>query len=134
MPVKSVQPFLMFQKGAGSEALDFYRDVFPSVTVDAIERYGSGEPGPEGTIKRASLTIAGQTVQISDSFVTHAFDFTPSFSLFVDCDEEAEVDMLASKLSDGGGTVLMPAGNYGFSKRFAWVNDRFGVSWQINCP
>ena len=35
------------------------------------------------------------------------------------------------QLGDGG-TVRMPGNDYGFSKRFAWVDDRFGVSWQLN--
>jgi predicted 3-demethylubiquinone-9 3-methyltransferase (glyoxalase superfamily) len=134
MPPRRIQPFLMFQRGGGSEALAFYQEVFPDTVVGPIERYGQEEAGPEGTIKRGSLTVAGQTIQISDSFVTHAFDFTPSFSFFIDCDVEADVDALATALSQGSGTVLMPAGDYGFSKRFAWVNDRFGVSWQVNCP
>ena len=45
---------------------------------------------------------------------------------------EGDVDAVAAALAQGG-AFLMPAGNYGFSKRFAWLNDRFGVSWQINC-
>ena len=66
-----------------------------------------------------------------DSPIKHAFTFTPSFSLFVECESEAELDAAFARLSDGG-SVLMPPGNYGFSTKFAWVNDRFGVSWQLN--
>ena len=61
----------------------------------------------------------------------HAFTFTPSISLFVECESEAEMDATFSRLSDGGG-VLMPLDNYGFSTRFGWLTDRFGVSWQLN--
>ncbi len=133
MPVKTVHPFLMFQNGTGSAALDFYAEIFPNMIVERLDRYGPGQPGPEGTIHRARFTIAGQTVHATDSFVTHAFDFTPSFSFFVECASEQEVDALADRLRDGGGEEMMPAGDYGFSRRFAWVEDRFGVSWQINC-
>ena len=51
----------------------------------------------------------------------------------IDCADEAEIDRLAAALAEGGG-ILMPLGNYGFSRKFAWVNDRFGVSWQVNLP
>lgn len=129
----TVRPFLMFQGGEGSAALEFYLSLFPDAKIDAIERYGAGGPGPEGTIKVASFTIGGQSVMCSDSFVKHAFGFTPSFSFFIDCDSEERVRELADRLKQGGGE-LMPVGNYGFSKLFAWVADRFGVSWQINYP
>jgi predicted 3-demethylubiquinone-9 3-methyltransferase (glyoxalase superfamily) len=56
---------------------------------------------------------------------------TPSVSLFVDCDSEAELESVFARLSDGR-AVLMPVGNYGFNRKFAWVNDRYGVSWQLN--
>jgi predicted 3-demethylubiquinone-9 3-methyltransferase (glyoxalase superfamily) len=128
-----VRPFLMFQGGEGSAALDFYLSLFPDAKIDAMECYGTGGPGPEGTIKLARLTIGGQSVLCSDSFVKHAFTFTPSFSFFVDCESEERVRELADRLKEGG-VELMPVGNYGFSKLFAWVNDRFGVSWQINYP
>jgi len=65
--------------------------------------------------------------------VKHQFTFTPSISLFVDCDSETELEELFSRLS-AGGAVLMPLDNYGFSTRFGWVNDRFGLSWQLNLP
>ena len=66
-----------------------------------------------------------------DSYVKHAFTFTPAMSLFVDCDTADELRRVTSALSEGG-EVLMPLGDYGFSREFAWVSDRFGVSWQLN--
>jgi predicted 3-demethylubiquinone-9 3-methyltransferase (glyoxalase superfamily) len=49
----------------------------------------------------------------------------------VNCDRERELDHLYTGLSDGG-TVLMPLQAYPFSDKFAWLNDRYGVSWQLN--
>ena len=51
--------------------------------------------------------------------------------MFVDCDNNIELEDVFNQLSSGG-KVLMPLDNYGFSKKFGWVNDRFGVSWQLN--
>jgi predicted 3-demethylubiquinone-9 3-methyltransferase (glyoxalase superfamily) len=129
----TVRPFLMFQGGEGSAALDFYLSLFPDARVDAMERYTADDLGPEGTIKAARFTIGGQSVMCSDSFIKHAFTFTPSFSFFVDCASEDRLRELAEQLKQGG-AELMPVGSYGFSRLFTWVNDRFGVSWQINFP
>ena len=71
----------------------------------------------------------------------HQFTFTPSISIFVELpsggpDAQAEVDTvdaLATALSADGGHALMPPEAYGFSRRFAWVADRWGVTWQLNC-
>lgn len=109
----------------------FYVTLFPGSGVKRVERYGSGEPGKEGSVKRADFTVAGQDVICIDSPVKHAFTFTPAVSLFVECETEGELDAVFAQLSEGG-AILMPLGNYGFSTKFAWVNDRFGVSWQIN--
>ena len=124
-------PFLMFQGGKARSALDFYVEHLPGSRIESIELFGAEGPGVEGTVLRASAVIAGQRVMMHDSFVTHGFDFTPSWSFFVECDGEGEFERLFATLSDGGG-VLMPPGDYGWSRRFAWVNDRFGVSWQLD--
>jgi predicted 3-demethylubiquinone-9 3-methyltransferase (glyoxalase superfamily) len=127
---QSVTPFLMFE-GAAEEAMQFYVSLFPRSHVKSIERYGPDGPGAQGSVKRADFVVAGQDVICIDSPAHHAFSFTPSVSLFVECDSEAELDTVFDKLS-AKGAVLMPLGDYGFSKRFGWVNDRFGVSWQLN--
>ncbi len=124
-------PFLMFQQGKAQAALDFYIEHVPDSRIDSVERFGPDGPGPEGTIIRAYATIAGQGVMVHDSFIAHGFDFTPSWSFFLDCDDAAGFDRLFATLSEEG-AVLMPPGNYGWSRNFAWISDRFGVSWQLN--
>ena len=120
----------MFEGNAGP-AINFYISLFPGGKVNETVLYAADEPGPEGTVKMASFTVGGQTILASDSFVKHAFSFTPAVSLFVECGSEDEIDRLYAALGEGG-AALMPMDNYGFSRKFAWVNDRFGVSWQLN--
>ena len=127
---KSVATFLMFT-GRCEEALNFYTSLISNSKVEDIARWGAGGPGKEGTVMRAAFTLNGVSFMATDSPAVHAFDFTPSMSIFVECDDEAELDRVFAALSEGGKT-LMPLGNYGFSKKFGWCNDRFGVSWQIN--
>ena len=123
-------PFLMYQGGVAEEAIRSYLDVLPG-GIEVLEHYGPDGPGPEGTVFRGEAVIAGLRVRFFDSFVAHDFGFTPSLSLFVDLDDPAEVDRVADAL---GVEAMMPPGEYGFSRRFAWVADRYGVSWQLNAP
>lgn len=127
----TMQPFLMFQGGHAEQAMNLYVSLFDDGEVVEVTRWQAGEPGAEGSIRLARFRAAGQSVLASDSPVKHAFDFTPSWSFFIDCASDEEQVRLFGELS-GGGNVLMPLGNYGFSKRFGWIADRFGVSWQIN--
>ena len=126
-------PFLMFQGGVARAAIDFYTALFDDGAIVSMEEYGAQGPGPEGTVYRAHFRLAGQDFLATDSFISHDFDFTPSLSIWIDTETPAQIDELFDKLADGG-QVLMPLGDYGFSARFGWVNDRFGVSWQLNLP
>ncbi|MBS0272857.1 MAG: VOC family protein [Proteobacteria bacterium] len=127
---KSVSTFLMFT-GRCEEALNFYTSLISNSKIEAITRWGPGGPGKEGTVMRAAFTLNGVEYMATDSPAVHAFNFTPSMSLFVECDNEAELDRVFAALSEGG-KVLMPPGSYGFSRKFGWCDDRFGVSWQLN--
>ena len=129
----AVSTFLMFQEGNALEAISLYASVFSGVRFEHMERYGPGGPGPEGTVKLARVDLNGHRLMFSDSYVKHGFTFTPSISLFVDFASADELDAAFAKLSQRG-SVLMPVDNYGFSRRFGWCADRFGVSWQLNLP
>lgn len=128
--VSSIRPFLMFQ-GQAEEALRFYVELFPDSAATEIVRYGPEGPGPEGSVLQAKFTLCGQAVMCIDSPTPHAFAFTPSFSFFVECSSDEEMRRLGEALSQDGKTY-MPMDNYGFSRLFTWVGDRFGVSWQLN--
>ena len=128
-----VAPFLMFQGGDAEAAMSLYVATVPGSRILELERWGPEGPGAEGQVMRASFSLAGLEVRCFDSPVKHAFGFTPSSSLFVTCASEAELDRIAAALSEGG-RYLMPIGSYGFSRRFAWLDDRFGVSWQLDLP
>ncbi len=129
---KSVTPFLMFE-GTAEAAANLYVSIFRDSSIESIERYGPGEDGAEGSVKQCHFILAGLPLRCFDSPVKHAFTFTPSVSLFVDCESEAELDAAFAKLS-ANGTVMMAPDNYGFSSKFTWVSDQFGVSWQLNLP
>lgn len=129
MTKTTVSPFLMFE-GRAEAAMNFYVSLFDDGSIIDIVRYGPQGPGAEGSVMKAQFTIAGQTILCIDSAMKHDFTFTPSFSLFVTCVSEAQIAKLAAALA-ADGAELMPLGDYGFSCQFAWVVDRFGVSWQL---
>jgi predicted 3-demethylubiquinone-9 3-methyltransferase (glyoxalase superfamily) len=132
--MQSLATCLMFvgdQCGKAEEAMNFYVSLFKDSRIDEVERYGAEDDESEGTVKRARFSLSGREFIAMDSSIEHAFTFTPAVSIVVTCDREDELDELYGKLSHGG-KVLMPLQSYPFSARFSWVDDRFGVSWQLN--
>lgn len=126
----TVRPFLMFQ-GDAEDAMEFYAEIFSDAEIVELERYRAGEPGTEGKVKRARFAIGDQTLILIDSPVRHEFSFTPSFSLFVECETDEQLAFLFEAFAEEG-RIFMPLDAYAFSRRFGWVEDRFGVSWQLN--
>jgi len=120
---QSITPFLMFvgkQHGKTEEAINFYGSLFRDSKLVKIERYGSGEEEPEGTVKRAMFLLADQKFMAIDSAREHPFTFTEAISLFVRCETQPEVDYFWEKLSANGE-----------KSRCGWLKDKFGVSWQV---
>ena len=135
-PAQKTTTSLLFtgaQAGKAEEAINFYTSIFPNSSIFYLrKRETDGDGEKAGTVKYAVFTIHGTQYIAMDSHLGHVFSFNPSVSITVTCETEEEIDGLFGKLSEDG-SVLMPlSAEYDFSKKFAWVSDRFGVSWQLN--
>ena len=128
--MQQITTFLMFT-GEAEAAMRLYVSLFPDSEVLSISRYGEGEDGSAGTVRHAVFALNGQSFMCIDSPPVHGFTFTPAMSLYVNCATEGEVEALFAALSEGG-QVLMPLDAYPFARKYAWVSDRFGVSWQLS--
>lgn len=128
---QQITTFLTFQKEDAEEAMNFYISLFDNSKIINLIRWEKDGPGKEGTIMHAVFELNGQKFMCSDSPPVHNWDFTPAVSMYVECKNEEELERLFTKLSEGG-AVAMPLDNYGFSQKFGWVIDQFGVSWQLN--
>jgi predicted 3-demethylubiquinone-9 3-methyltransferase (glyoxalase superfamily) len=135
--------FLTFH-GNAEEAMNFYISVFEDAEVGQVIRARAQDPGwTEGTLQYAIFKIAGQRVLCINTpppgnkehniAPWHEFKFNPAITIYVERDSKEDFDKLYEVLSEGG-EIYLPAESYGFSPRFAWVNDRYGVSWRINLP
>lgn len=125
-----ITPFLMFD-GRAEEAMNFYEALFEDAEIIFIERYENSGETIDGKVYQAIMQIHGQEVRFFDSSIKHDFTFTPAISFFVNCDSELEIYKFFVELSKDG-LVRMELDNYGFSKKFGWVEDKFGISWQLN--
>jgi predicted 3-demethylubiquinone-9 3-methyltransferase (glyoxalase superfamily) len=125
---QKITPFLWFDKQA-EEAAKFYTSVFKNSKItDTVLNTTDTPSGETGSVLTVGFTIEGQ--QFTALNGGPEFKFNPSVSFFVECKTEEEVEQLWSKLSDGG-AVLMPLDKYFFSKKYGWLSDKFGVSWQL---
>lgn len=125
-------PYLWFDNQA-EEAANFYTSIFGDAKVGDVTRYDAASAEVSGIPEGSAMTVAFQIE--GQQFVGlnggPMFNFTPAVSFFVSCETEAEIDALWGELS-AGGQVLMPLDNYPFTEKFGWLNDKFGVSWQLN--
>ena len=116
--MQKITTFLTYD-GRAEDAVAFYTSIFPDSRIVSERRYGSAGPGPEGSLMTATFELAGQTFMALNG--GSSFGFAQGISLFVDCEDQAEVDRLWDALTADGGEPG-PCG---------WLKDRFGVSWQI---
>ena len=115
--MRTISPCLWFD-GNAEEAANYYVSVFEDARVLQTTRYVEGSPGPVGEVMTISFELRGEEFLALNGGPDYRF--TPAISFMVPCDDQAEVDRLWAQLSDGG----EPG-------RCGWLEDRFGVSWQI---
>ena len=114
---------LMFQDGRAREATEWYVSLVPGSHVERVIDNGAG-----GTT--VYFDLGGRGFIAFDSPIRHGFDFTPSTSIFLRCDDADQVRRLFEQIA-ADGHVKMPVDDYGFSSCFGWATDRYGVSWQL---
>ena len=127
---QKITTFLMFP-GTAEEAMNYYTSIFDQSEIISISRYGANETGKEGTVLHATFSLKGQEFMCIDSSNKDLHAFTPAMSLFVSCDTEEEINQVFNKLAQDG-AVLMPLTHSPWSAKFGWVQDKYGVSWQLN--
>jgi predicted 3-demethylubiquinone-9 3-methyltransferase (glyoxalase superfamily) len=128
---QKITPFLWFDNNA-EEAAHFYVSVFPGSEITTLTRYGNEGAKASGQAAGSVMTVAFciegfEMVAINGGPV---FEINPSVSFFVNCKLVNEIDTLWAKLSDGG-EALMELDKYPFAEKYGWVQDRYGVSWQL---
>ncbi len=119
-----ITPFLMFN-GNAEEAMNFYISLFDEAQIESIFHQ------EDGTVMHATFTLNRQTFMAIDNSNGEHIPFTAAMSLFVTCETEREIDHIFNKLSEEG-KILMDLAATPFSVKFAWVEDKYGVSWQLN--
>ena len=115
--MQKISPFLWFDTQA-EEAVTFYLSIFPNSRIEQITRYGESGPGPKGSVMTISFDLNGQHFVALNGGPHYKFNEAVSF--VVNCADQAEVDRMWERLTDGG-----QPGQCG------WLKDRFGLSWQI---
>jgi predicted 3-demethylubiquinone-9 3-methyltransferase (glyoxalase superfamily) len=139
--MQKIVPCLWFDTQA-EEAVNFYTDIFPtiggdskileSMRYDADSAKVSGQQ--EGAVMTVSFRLSGYNFLALNG--GPQFKFNPSISFILNFDPsknenaQKEFDTLWEKLSQGG-TALMPLDAYDFSKHYGWIQDKYGLSWQL---
>lgn len=122
--LQGIRPHLWFDTQA-VEAARFYAQTFPNSRVGAVSQIPDT---PSGDVDVVAFEVLGQRFEAISA--GPLFRFTPAISFFVGCESDDEIDRLWAALSDGG-TEMMPLDAYPWSKRYGWVADRYGLSWQL---
>ncbi|MBL0937660.1 MAG: VOC family protein [Gemmatimonadaceae bacterium] len=111
--MSKVTPFLMFNDQLEA-AIAFYTATFPGSEIKSVARTGK-----DGPITSAEFVVGGQSFKGYNG--GPYFSFSQGFSLFVDCEDQAEVDTYWDKLIEAGAKPV----------QCGWITDQFGVTWQI---
>lgn len=128
--IRPITPHLWFDKEA-KEAAEFYCSVFPDSKITSTSTLHNT---PSGDCDVVSFTLWGHPFMAISA--GPLFKFNPSISFLVNFDPSREknasekIDEVWNKLSEGG-TALMPLDKYPFSERYGWIEDKYGVSWQL---
>lgn len=123
--MQKIVPHLWFDTEA-KEATEFYTTLFPDSKIKNVTTI---KDTPSGDCDMVNFTLAGTNFMAISA--GPYFKLNPAISLFVVFDNEAEIEVVWNKLSEGG-KVLMEYNTYPWAKKYGWLQDRYGLSWQLS--
>jgi predicted 3-demethylubiquinone-9 3-methyltransferase (glyoxalase superfamily) len=130
--LKLITTNLWFDKNA-EEAVNFYTSLFPNSKINSTSRFGKEgfehHGMTEGTVMTIEFEMEGHKFTALNG--GPVFKFNESVSFFVYCESNERIEFLYKKLSEDG-SINMPLDKYDWSEKYAWVKDKFGVSWQLD--
>jgi predicted 3-demethylubiquinone-9 3-methyltransferase (glyoxalase superfamily) len=116
--MSKIVPFLWYTEKA-EEAAAFYASLIPNSKVDSVTALPADTPsGPAGSVKVVEFSLMGQPFMAISAGPLDPFNHAVSF--IIECDTQAEIDRLWTRLSEGGRT-----------EQCGWLEDRYGLYWQI---
>lgn len=120
---QKITPCILFggdRRGRGPEAIKFYLMLFNDGKVVMDERYEKGEGGLENSVKHARLRLEDSELIVMDAGNDAPMTMNGALSLIVNCKDQPEVDRFWSAIGRAGKEI-----------QCGWIEDQFGVSWQI---
>ncbi len=130
--MQKITPFLWFDNNA-EEAVNFYTSVFNDSKILTVNRYDEAGAKASGQKTGSAMTVAFKLEGQNFTALNGGpyFKLNQSISFFVYCESDNKIEKIYKKLSEGG-VVMMPLDKYDWSPRYAWVIDKFGLSWQLD--
>src|SRR3989338_3344736 len=125
--IKPITPHLWFDKEA-KEAVEFYTTLFPQSEVVSVKTITDTPSGDCDIVAFKLWDYSLMSISAGP-----LFKFTPAVSISVQCENEEQIDKIYHALREGGDD-LMPLDVYPWSKKYAWVKDKYGLTWQLNLP
>ncbi|MEW6195563.1 MAG: VOC family protein [Bacteroidota bacterium] len=135
--MQKITPFLWFDNNA-EEAVNFYTSLFENSKIGSTTRYDEASAAASGQKKGSVMTVSFNLNGMGFTAINGGphFKFTPAISFILNYDPSKNkdarknLDSTWEKLSQDG-TVLMPIDKYPFSERYGWIQDKYGLSWQL---
>ena len=132
MEIPKITTFLMFNDQA-EEAINLYTSLFEDSEILTMVKYDEDGPGTPGTVQHSIFTLNGQVFMAIDAHNREEIHMIRSMSLYVTVKDAMEMERLFSGLKKEG-AILMPKTEMPPFREFAWVQDKFGVSFQLALP
>jgi predicted 3-demethylubiquinone-9 3-methyltransferase (glyoxalase superfamily) len=128
--MQKIIPHLWFDKEA-KEAAEFYTSFFPNSIIKNITTIIDTPSGDADIVAFELMGYSFMAISAGPIFkINPSISFMLNFDPSLDPKAREQLDMMWNKLAEGG-KILMPIDKYPFSERYGWVQDKYGVTWQL---